>query len=45
MRIVTVVGVRQAGKTSTVTALIADTLETIMKEGIPTETAARRCKP
>lgn len=26
-------------------ALIADNLETIMKEGIPAETAARRCKP
>ena len=28
-----------------VLALIADNLETIMKEGIPAETAARRCKP
>ena len=26
-------------------ALIADNLEAIMKEGIPAETAARRCKP
>lgn len=26
-------------------ALIADNLETIMKEGVPAETAARRCKP